>query len=164
VACINSGFDKNYAVSHFFRFEGQGETNFAFTFPLQHYVKQTVGILADARYDTAENACTSVTNKFISPGLPGTAERLGEVTLLPVSKSLSACDDSEGWIAYELSADDAVSTVTNPNYPNGGTYTPAAFGKAVNFGLNDSTAPVISISPLQWTQYSPWRETGTFTP
>ena len=116
-----------------------------------HFINQVVEISPEIRVDTKEEECTSVTGKFISPGLPPEGARQGEVTLIPVSESLGSCSIDEGWIAYGLNV--------SSDYRGSRSYAPGVLGNVVNFGEDDSTAVVIAISPMQFTQDTPWDDT-----
>jgi hypothetical protein len=151
-------FWKGYPTSHYFYVPGQGETRFVFTFPIQHFLNQTIEITKGARFDTEQNECTLPTQKFISPGLPGPSIARGEVTLIEADEG-EACAFNEGWLWFNLA-----TTSDGPSSCGSNCGGPASFidsevactiGSVVNWG--DAGTDVMSISPLQyyWCEQCP---------
>ena len=150
VAQLNNGFAKQTAVSHYFRLPGIGETKYIFTFPLQHFINQTIGISRTLRYDTAETLCKGSSKKFISPGIPAPEFLAGEVTILGTQLSTDPCTDVQGWVEWTMAASDAIcADAFNVSTGLGlwdCDYSPAVIGTVGNSAAPDATAT----APMQW--------------
>lgn len=144
---LNRDFGKWNAFSHYFYVPGQGQSRFVFTFPLQHFINQSISVTKAHRFDTEENECTLPSQKFISPGLPAPGVARGEVTIIEADEG-EACAFNEGWESFDL-------LVTSDGPDRTRNEPPASFGLSVNWGDN-SAAEVISISPLQWGDICWW--------
>lgn len=145
----NSAAGKRFAVSHYWYFSDDNQSRYVFTFPLQHFVNQSITMQKDVRFDTEENECTITTGKFISPGLPAPGVKVGEVAIIPAHDPDDGCSYGEGWLAFELNvSSDAIG---------GSDYEPLALGLVANWG-DDTAVQGIAVSPMQWTTWSPWVE------
>jgi hypothetical protein len=143
---LNDYIDKGGAVSHYFYIPGQGQTRYVFTFPLQHFINQSITITKIARFNNEEETCAIPTGKFISPGLPVAGLPRGEVTILQTQESGDPCTFNEGWLAFDLEVtSDAINCEDRP----------AALGMVVNYGDND-TADVMTTNPMQWSWGLDW--------
>jgi hypothetical protein len=146
----NAEYDEDDAVSHYFYIPGQGQSRFAFTFPLQHFVNQEISITKDERYDTEENECVLPAQKFISPGIPQPGVVAGEVAILPAHSSNDGCDFNEGWIEFELEVTDDGPN-SEPSIAAEGNSTagddPATIGMIVLWG-EGAIADIFDISPM----------------
>jgi hypothetical protein len=157
-------FDKSIAFSHYFYVPDQGESRFIFTFPIQHFLNQTIEVTKEVRFDTEQNECVLPTQKFISPGLPGPSIARGEVTIIEADEG-EACAFNEGWIGFELdtTADgpDSCGAPCDVVPPTGAGYTidttvfftACTVGSVVNWG--NAGVDVMSISPMQFFGFGP---------
>jgi hypothetical protein len=153
---ICQDFDRDYAGSHYFYIPGQGETKFVFTFPIMHFLNQTISVTKDLRTDTEQGTCVLPTQKFISPGLPGPTVARGEVTIIEADEG-EACAYNEGWIAFafETTADGPDTCGVYCSYPSDTVDSDACVvSSVVNSG--DAGTDVIAISPMQYRSNDSW--------
>jgi hypothetical protein len=145
---------KDIAETHYFATPAPGiydvDTQFAFIFPLQHFIKESERISADAIYDNEENTTTITVSKFISPGLPTQVTPAVEANLFNLVNPPFA----EGWIQFGLTATNPTSMCTTPGdtttmsceVADGTTsYTPGSSGAVFNTGANE-----LSVSPWHY--------------
>jgi hypothetical protein len=155
ISCLNYRLSKRSAYSHYFYVPEQGQTRYAFTFPLQHFVNQTIEITKTARFDTEEDTCEIPTGKFISPGLPELGEPRGEVTIIETQEPNDSCTFNEGWMAFNLEITDIGpdgEAMCDDNFflqiqENGHYPWPATLGLVTNRGDN-SSSDVHAVSPM----------------
>jgi hypothetical protein len=155
---LNDNLDQRYAVSHYFAIPGLGMSRYVFTFPIQHFLNQTISVSKDIRLDTEQNECSLPQQKFISPGIPTPGVARGEVTIVAADEG-EPCDFNEGWVAFELAVtDDGPNGCDVGNCWTGGDTAddgePAVFGTVINWG--DAGVNSIGVSPLNWDWSDSW--------